>query len=365
MKATAEEVAMRILISVFLTLVAIAVLGTAMLYSGAISFAADEPHSQVVFELIERAREHSIEARVGNVEARALDDVELLERGAEDYASMCEACHLAPGMDDTELRRGLYPQPPNLVSHEHDQGDGDQYEDSARQFWIVKHGLKATAMPAWGVTHDDDAIWGIVAFLQRLPELSQAQYEELTARAPRSGESNYGGDAEPGSHEHAEEAGAQGHASESQTQEHRGESGADPHESATRAVPAGSPEAAVEGFLTALSSGRGDEAQRWLAPDVLVYESGGKESSRDEYASHHLRADMEFLAQARVQQLERTAHGVGDVAWVTSRSRMYGEIEGDPLELISTETMVLTREAEGWRIRHIHWSSARSDREGG
>ena len=98
---------------------------------------------------------------------------------------------------------------------------------------------------------------------------------------------------------------------------------------------------------------------------MVIYESGGKESSRSEYASHHLRADMEFLAQARVQRLERTTHGGGDVAWVTSRSRMYGEIEGAPLDLISTETMVLTKEAKGWRIRHIHWSSARSDGEGG
>jgi ketosteroid isomerase-like protein len=44
---------------------------------------------------------------------------------------------------------------------------------------------------------------------------------------------------------------------------------------------------------------------------------------------------------------------------------MHGEIDGKPLDLITTETMVLTREPEGWRIRHIHWSSARSDEQMG
>jgi len=172
---------MKILISVLLTLVAITTLGATLVYSGAISFAADEPHSKHVFDLIETARERSIEAHARDVQTRALDDPELIEHGAEHYAAMCEGCHLAPGVDDTELRRGLYPQPPELASREYARTRGEGEAGVARQFWIVKHGLKASGMPAWGVTHDDEAIWEIVAFLQKVPELSPAQYERITA----------------------------------------------------------------------------------------------------------------------------------------------------------------------------------------
>src|SRR5262245_19435973 len=132
---------MKIMISVLLTLAAGAALGAMLVYSGAISFAADEPHSKHLFDLIETARERSIETRARDVQARALDDPELIEHGAEHYAAMCEGCHLAPGVDDTELRRGLYPQPPKLASREYAGTRGESQAAVARQFWIVKHGL--------------------------------------------------------------------------------------------------------------------------------------------------------------------------------------------------------------------------------
>ena len=37
-------------------------------------------------------------------------------------------------------------------------------------------------MPAWGTTHDDEAIWGLVAFLQKLPDLSADEYASMTAQ---------------------------------------------------------------------------------------------------------------------------------------------------------------------------------------
>jgi mono/diheme cytochrome c family protein len=75
-------------------------------------------------------------------------------------------------MKDSELRQGLYPLPPNLSQVRVDPKDA---------FWIIKHGIKMTAMPAWGASHSDQAIWTIVAFLKKLPELSPAQYKTMTA----------------------------------------------------------------------------------------------------------------------------------------------------------------------------------------
>ena len=75
-------------------------------------------------------------------------------------------------MGDNELRQGLYPKPPNLAEPRERQ--------PAESFWIIKHGIKMSGMPAWGVTHDDDSIWGLVAFLQQLPTLDAEGYRALT-----------------------------------------------------------------------------------------------------------------------------------------------------------------------------------------
>lgn len=94
-----------------------------------------------------------------------------------------------------------------------------------------------------------------------------------------------------------------------------------------------------------------------LAPDVLIYESGGQESSREEYMSHHMKGDMAFLANAQIQVIERK-HGVNeDLAWVATRSRIMGKHKDQPVDVYSTETLVLKREPGAWRIIHIQWSS--------
>lgn len=51
-------------------------------------------------------------------------------------------------------------------------------------FWVIKHGIKMSAMPAWGPTHDDATIWSMVAFLQKLPILDATQYKAIVAKAP-------------------------------------------------------------------------------------------------------------------------------------------------------------------------------------
>jgi mono/diheme cytochrome c family protein len=52
------------------------------------------------------------------------------------------------------------------------------------QFWIIKHGIKMTAMPAWGATHSDAQIWNIVAFFQAMPGMTPEIYKALVASAP-------------------------------------------------------------------------------------------------------------------------------------------------------------------------------------
>ena len=96
---------------------------------------------------------------------------------------MCASCHLAPGQKESDMSLGLYPAPPNLsvTDEEHIKHGGNNEFAQARNFWIIKHGIKASGMPAWGKTHDDQRIWAMVAFLERLPALTPEQYQILTA----------------------------------------------------------------------------------------------------------------------------------------------------------------------------------------
>ena len=113
----------------------------------------------------------------------------------------------------------------------------------------------------------------------------------------------------------------------------------------------------VEQFSTALQAGDLERAGALLSDDVLILESGGAERSRDEYLGGHAGHDAEFLKQAHVQLVHRTARKDGDLAWVASESELHTSKDGKPMTLLSTETMVLKNTPEGWRIVHIHWSS--------
>jgi ketosteroid isomerase-like protein len=114
---------------------------------------------------------------------------------------------------------------------------------------------------------------------------------------------------------------------------------------------------AVDAFDQAVVSGDEARVRELLAPDVLIYESGGQEASLAEYAASHLKADMEFMAKVQGTVIDRK-HGVaGEFAWVATRRRMTGSYADKPIDVYSTETMVLRKEPAGWRIAHIHWSS--------
>ncbi|GAB2502367.1 c-type cytochrome [Arenimonas alkanexedens] len=156
-------------------------------YFGAVHPGADEPHSTPVFRLIETARDRAIAVRSRDIVVPTLGSQEQIRSGAGNYAAMCTTCHLAPGMAPTELSQGLYPLPPALTRL--------GAPDPARAFWVIKHGIKASGMPAWGRSMSDEYIWNMVAFLQQAPVMSPAQYQDLVASS--DGHSHGGGESMP------------------------------------------------------------------------------------------------------------------------------------------------------------------------
>lgn len=164
-----------VIVSVAL-LVAIAIgLGT-YAWSGLYNIGADDHHWNVTFNALQTVRDRSIHARSKDIKVPNLDDPQVLLKGAGQYAAMCTGCHLRPGLENSELRTGLYPQPPPLLDK--------TKMDPQDAFWVVKHGIKMTGMPAWGYTHDDMTIWSMVAFLEKLPGMTPARYKAIVAKAP-------------------------------------------------------------------------------------------------------------------------------------------------------------------------------------
>ncbi|MFB8828766.1 c-type cytochrome [Azotobacter sp. CWF10] len=188
---------------------AVVALGAGVLYSGLIDVGADAPHSAPVRALLETARERSVAVRARDIQVPYLADEAMIRAGAGNYDAMCVGCHLAPGLTETELGRGLYPAPPDL-------GEVGHAGDPAGAFWVIKHGIKATAMPAWGRSMDDPYIWELVAFLGRLPSLDAESYRRMVESSPghRHGGGSMGSGAAQGGPAHGPSAPVEGPASE-------------------------------------------------------------------------------------------------------------------------------------------------------
>ena len=121
------------------------------------------------------------------------------------------------------------------------------------------------------------------------------------------------------------------------------------------------PEDAAEAFQAALAAKDEEAVLALLVPEVVILESGRYEASRDEYAAHHLGADMEFTA-ATERTVEKSWSGrQGDVAWVLSATRTKGHFRDRDIDVRGVETILLKKVDGHWRIVHLHWSSRGGD----
>jgi mono/diheme cytochrome c family protein len=336
-------------------------------WSGVYNVGADDHHTKPVFALMQSLRENSIHARSKRLQPPNLDDPQLILKGAGQYAAMCTGCHLAPGMGDSEIRPGLYPQPPELAKTRLDPKDA---------FWVIKHGIKMSAMPAWGGSHDDATIWSMVAFLQKLPDMTPAQYADIVAKAPPDEDMEGGHHHGAGDDDEHAEGGMAGmdmpasavdsHAHDEASNGAQDESTPHSHDAkpaeavvsmegmAPKAAPEA--EAAAEAFHAALQKGDRTAVLALLAPEVTISE-GGDTQTRDQYAAGHLGEDIAFLKSAQLKPLYLGSMPMGGTAMVGSRSEIHASHDGKPMVLLSSEMLYLKKTPAGWKITRIQWAS--------
>jgi len=293
---------------IFLLIVAAAAL-VAYAYSGMYSVAVGTGHNPVTRWYLSTLRERSVEVRAEELRVPAdLDSEQRIRAGAGHYGEMCAGCHGHPGREPSDH---FDPAPPALSRH------ADEPDEA---FWIVKNGIKMSAMPQHR-DHSDEDIWNIVAFLQRLPQLSVSDYEAITAETE---------------HHHDE-----------------GDQADDPPASQ---LPADAV-AAVDAFHQALLDGNGPAALALLHDEATIVENGQAET-KQEYAAHHLGADMEFAAATHSVQLSRTQKVDAGQMTVSTHSHTSGKYNDTLVDLVTEEVVTLVQTDNGWLITHIQWSPA-------
>nr|WP_269748184.1 cytochrome c [Alteripontixanthobacter muriae] len=128
----------------------------------------------------------------------------MVEAGAGAYKGMCAHCHGGVGDSRAIWARTMRPIPPPLARV--------APEWSAEEvFWIVKHGVKMSGMPAFGPTHEDQSLWEIAAFVKQLPEMSAAEYAAYEDSHGGEGHSHGGQESAGGGHGHGGEDAGSGH----------------------------------------------------------------------------------------------------------------------------------------------------------
>ena len=168
---------MRFLLGAITVIIVGAILSLVVIFSGVCSVAATQEDPAIVQWVLSTAMDHSVENHAKSITAPALDNAAMRQAGFVHYDQMCVMCHGAPGASRGRFARGLNPEPPSLAPEIEEWSP-------AELFWITKHGIKMTGMPAFSPTRSDDEIWSIVAFLQTLPDLTPEQY--LAMRKPQT-----------------------------------------------------------------------------------------------------------------------------------------------------------------------------------
>lgn len=163
----------------FLALVLILIVGGfVVVFTGVYNVSTNNHDNGVINWVMDTAMTRSVQEHAKGITAPSLSDPAMIQMGFRHYRAMCVDCHGAPGVHPEEIAKGLFPDAPDLAKTAGDWKPAELY-------WIIKNGIKFTAMPAWGPTHDEKALWAMTAFVAKLPRLSPEEWKAMDAQAPR------------------------------------------------------------------------------------------------------------------------------------------------------------------------------------
>jgi mono/diheme cytochrome c family protein len=152
-------------------LAVLAGIGAAVFFFGgyySVATTAEEP--AIMHRALVKVRMASVSRHATDVPPNTLDDSATQHAGARAFSERgCTNCHGAPGVEWAKFSEGLRPDPPDLKEVANERTPG-------QLFWVIKNGINMTGMPGFGEMPDHD-IWSIVAFLKKLPTVSNEDYK--------------------------------------------------------------------------------------------------------------------------------------------------------------------------------------------
>jgi mono/diheme cytochrome c family protein len=92
--------------------------------------------------------------------------------GARLYRDKCADCHGRPDNPVSDYGRSFNPRAPQFVMEQPRKPEN-------QTFFIIKYGVRWSAMPAWGIIMADSEVWQVVTFLNRVGNLPPSVQQEL------------------------------------------------------------------------------------------------------------------------------------------------------------------------------------------
>ena len=164
----------KILLGAVLTLALLLLSALAAARLGLMPVNADGAHSRLEARIMPRVLHASILRHASEETNPVSLNEDHLKAGVDTYKAMCARCHSTPDGVASVYGQSFYPPAPKLP-------DGmSQYTDS-QLFWVIKHGIRNTGMPAWGSMLSDEEVWQLVSLLknsQDLPPSLEAHWNE-------------------------------------------------------------------------------------------------------------------------------------------------------------------------------------------
>lgn len=150
---------------------------------GIYDVAATKGHNEVFAWFLHFTMRNSVKSHAPSIPRPALDDPALIAKG-ETYSELrCAPCHGATNRPADIVAQRMLPVPPNISTLKR--------EFSPEQLhWIIKHGIKMSAMPAWPTQKRDDEIWPLVAYLNHVgknPSENKKPTQAATHEPERAG----------------------------------------------------------------------------------------------------------------------------------------------------------------------------------
>jgi mono/diheme cytochrome c family protein len=149
-----------------------AVAAAVFVYCGVYNVSALAQHTPPVYRLLQFAMVRSVAVRGDPAEVPELRQLDWKRAGLSAYDEHCLRCHGGPGVAPESFSLGMVPAPTAIVSIA-------RKRDPAEIFWVIKHGIKMTGMPAWQYRMSDREMWEVVAFVEKIPDLRVAEYFSL------------------------------------------------------------------------------------------------------------------------------------------------------------------------------------------